>query len=379
MHLYWIWLALARELSLRKKLELLQHFSSPEAIYEQEYLPNGIVLSKNLTPAETVLKKCRRRGIQILCMGESQYPVALKNISDPPLVLYCLGQLPDMQAQPVIGVVGTRKASSYGLRMAQTISAQLAQGGALLVSGGAAGVDAEALKGALTQDKPCVAVLGTGVDVVYPTSNRKLFMDLEEKGCLLSEYPPGTGARPWQFPARNRIISGLSAGVLVVEAPEKSGALITARDAMEQGRDVFVIPGNIDSLTCIGSNQLLQEGALAAMSAEDILRQYTARYPRLEMQPKAKRKKQKEKIAAEEDKINIDNTVAKPYSDGVAPSQTLTQEEAQVLACVERKAVPMDSVLSRLDIPAPTALRLLTKLSLMGMVTIHPGKLVSRN
>ena len=374
---YWVWLALAKELSLRKKLALLEHFSGPEAIYQLATLPDGTEMSKDLTPAETVMKKCRRRGIRILPFGDPKYPALLRNISDPPLVLYCLGQVPDTQSQPVIGVVGTRKASPYGLRMAKEISRQLSAGGGLVVSGGAAGVDAQALWGALEGEMPCIAVLGCGVDVVYPTENRKLFMRLEEKGCLISEYPPGTGVKPWQFPARNRIISGISNGVLVVEAPEKSGALITARDAMEQDRDVYVIPGNIDMNSCAGSNLLLQEGAVAALSGWDILRQYTGKYPQLRKPSKPALNVSKEEKEPAENKKGIDNPAPKPYSDGVTEEKLLTEEEMKVLACVSREALPMDTVIGKLDIPAPTVLRLLTRLSLMGRVVIHPGKLVS--
>ena len=382
MQLYWVWFALLPELTLRKKIALLERFADPEEIYMETCMPDGEVLDHDLTRAEQILSQCRRKGIQILPIGDTAYPARLRNISDPPVVLYYSGILPDFDSIPAIGIVGTRKASGYGLRMAAAISEQIARCGALVVSGGAAGIDSDALKGGLAAQMPTVVVLGCGVDVTYPVSNRKLFADIKETGCLISEYPPETGPKPWHFPERNRIISGISNGVLVIEAPKKSGALITARDAMDQGRDVYVVPGNIDLDTCEGSNLLLQEGAGAAFSGWDVVRQYAAQYPGIRQYQPEKQSpspEPEEVPSAACDKKDIDNSASKPYIDLVNEHSQLTEQELAVLACIDRKAMPIDGVIARADLPAATVLSVLTKLSIKGIVLNHPGKLVSRN
>ena len=267
MLIHWIWLAHRPGVSDRMKVRLLQHFREPEDIYfadgEAYRHVEGMTAEaaeglkdKNLTAAEDILESCRREGLHILTFQDAAYPSKLKNIADPPILLYYKGQLPDLDALPVIGVVGTRKASAYGMQTAKRMGYQIGKCGGIVVSGMAYGIDGMAMSGALTAGQITVGVLGCGADIVYPLSNRALFRDVQQYGCILSEFAPGTQPARWTFPKRNRIISGLSDGVLLVEAPEGSGALITARRALEQGRDVFVVPGNIDQPGFVGSNQL---------------------------------------------------------------------------------------------------------------------------
>ena len=268
MLVHWIWLSTRRSISDRVKAELVRHFQDPEVIYfadaetfsQIENLSDegkAALADKNLTDAQKILRDCRRENLGILTYQDAAYPARLKNISDPPLVFYYKGRLPDFDGSPLIGVVGTRKASSYGMNAAKKLGYQIARCGGTVVSGMAYGIDGMATRGALSAGMPAVGILGCGADIVYPASNRGLFEDMEQYGCLLSEFTPGTPPMPHNFPKRNRIISGLSCGVLVVEAPEKSGALITAQLALDQGRDVFVVPGNIDVDTFVGSNRLL--------------------------------------------------------------------------------------------------------------------------
>ena len=382
MQLYWIWLSLLEELSLREKLGLLERFSDPEEIYTGARLPDGSEPNRDLTKAKQMENLCLRRGICILPISDTRYPARLRNIIDPPLVLYYRGNLPDFEAVPCIGVVGTRKASEYGLRMAEKISAEIASCGAVVISGGAAGIDTKALMGAHKVRKPTVTVLGCGVDVAYPPKNRKLFGELIEDGCLLSEYPPGTDPKPWHFPQRNRIISGICNGLLVVEAPVRSGALITANLAAEQGRDVFVIPGNIDSEFSKGSNKLLQDGAGAVFSGWDAVAPYGEQYPGVaRMQPEEiiGKEEPKKRSGKKVDKKDIDNPATKPYSVMVNNNLQLTEQEARILECVPYTATDMDAVIESTGEPAAEVLRVLTRMSLTGMVVIHPGKLVSRN
>ena len=251
---YWLWLASRRNLSPREQLAVLRHFGTPEAAYcaeksalsEVEGLRSTASLEdKSLMEPEEILNECYRKQISILTYQDAAYPDRLRSIDDPPMVLYYQGTVPAIDTEPVIAVVGTRKASAYGLVQAKQLGYQLGRMGAIVVSGGADGIDTMAMKGALTAGAPVIGVLGCGVDVVYPAANRSLFEDVRTRGWLVSEYPPGTAAIGAHFPVRNRILSALSLGVLVVEAPEKSGALITARRALEQGRDVFALPANV--------------------------------------------------------------------------------------------------------------------------------------
>jgi len=279
MLIHWIWLATRPHMTDWVKATLVRHFGDAESVYFagdysgiEGLTQEGIeaLKDRNLTPAEEILAQCDREGLQILTYQDAAYPKRLQNIPDPPLVFYYKGRLPDFDGLPLIGVVGTRRASAYGLTAAKRMGYQIARCGGVVVSGMAAGIDGMSMKGALTAGGTVVGVLGCGADVVYPIGNRSLFSDTARYGCILSEFPPGTPPVKWNFPKRNRVISGLSCGVLVVEAPEKSGALITARQAADQGRDVFVVPGNIDVDTFVGSNRLLRDGATAVSSGWDI-------------------------------------------------------------------------------------------------------------
>lgn len=391
MLLYWLWLSLMEELSRKQKLELLQQFSDPEDIYLCKDFSHiqGLtqsqleaLLDKDMHEAEKLRNICRRKNIQVLTIQEEQYPARLRNIADPPLVLYCKGVLPDFSQMPAIGMVGTRKATAYGLNIARQFGGQIAQCGGLVVSGGAAGVDTMALQGALDVAGQTVAVLGCGVDVVYPRTNRRLFMQIEERGCLLSEYLPGTQPKPWHFPERNRIISGISNGVLVIEAPAKSGALITARDALEQGRDVYAVPANIDMPTCAGSNALLGDGATAVFTGWDVLKEYAPQYPDRVMQRSTMPVKPGSRVAQPVqlpvvDKKDIDIPANNSYSVTVDGDTSLTPAESKVLACLSRTPRHMDELIAQLDMPAGEIMTAVTKLSLKGMAISHPGRLVS--
>lgn len=287
---YWVWLTTLPGLGERAKLQLLAHFGSPEEIY---FAPEGELLlaegitklqaallaDKSLDRAEKVLEDCARDGQFLLTMDDAGYPARLRNIYDPPLLLYGKGSLPLFDDEVAVTVVGTRDCTPYGVRAASQLGYELARQGALLVSGMAKGIDGAAMRGALQAGGFTAAVLGGGVDVVYPAENRRLYEDIAATGVLLSEYPPGTEPLPGHFPVRNRIISGLSLASLVVEAPVRSGALITAHAALDQGRDVFAVPGPIDAAASVGCNRLIRDGAGLAASGWDILSVYHSRFP----------------------------------------------------------------------------------------------------
>lgn len=208
-------------------------------------------------------------GSEFIAITDSVYPDRLKNIPDPPPYLYLSGDAGILES-PCLALVGSRKPSDYGLRVAKDIAGQLASTGVTIISGLAQGIDSAAHEGALNSGGNTAAVFGCGLDVIYPPGNRKLADRIREKGCLISEFPRGTKPEPFNFPFRNRIISGLSDGVLVVEAKVQSGALITANLALEQGRDVLAIPGNIDNKLSDGPNNLLRNGAIPVLTANDI-------------------------------------------------------------------------------------------------------------
>lgn len=417
MLIHWIWLATRPNMNDREKLAVLEHFGDPEDVFyaDQEALKAmeeltenaaAAVLDKDLHPAGAVLRECMDKGIRICTYHDGAYPGRLKNIADPPLVLYYKGHLPDLDGGPVIAVVGTRDCSPYGINAATRISRQIVRCGGIIVSGLAAGIDAAAMRGALSADGSAVGVLGCGVDVVYPVCNRSLFADTERYGCLMSEFPPGTPPYKWNFPKRNRIMSGLSNGVLVVEAPYKSGALITARQAADQGRDVFVVPGNIDVDTCRGSNDLLRQGAIAVSRGWDVISEYAALYPdkicrddaavrpagftgnvmeeggaEEKALPKvAQKAKIPEKNRASDkkkEKKPIDNGEKPPYDFIRDTLAGLPEDERAVAALLEKGEQPVDDVIAQCDLPAGGVLSALTMLEIKGIVERRPGKRVA--
>lgn len=289
MDKHWVWLTTRKGIGAGGCVRLLRRFGSAERVFEgtrHGFERDGQVerrwidslCDKDLSEAEAILRRCDEAGIRILRYDDPLYPERLRCISDPPALLYYRGTMPAFDGEAAIAVVGSRRCSAYGLLSAKKISTMIARCGGVVLSGGARGIDTMALRGALEATTPVVCVCGCGLDVVYPRENRYLFTEILHHGCLISEYPPGTPPLPSNFPVRNRILSGLSLGVLVIEAPEKSGALITADLALEQGRDVFAVPGNIGVKQCEGSNRLLREGAILVQDGWDLLREYEPQF-----------------------------------------------------------------------------------------------------
>ena len=415
MLIHWIWLS-TRDMTDREKMAVLEHFRDPEDVYFADAgayaLVEGIsedailtLKDKNLLPAEQVLADCARERIQIMTIRDGAYPTRLKNISDAPLVLYWKGKLPELDGRPAIGVVGTRKATVYGMTAAKRMGYQIGKCGGTVVSGMAYGIDGMAMQGALSAGAFVVGVLGCGADQIYPKSNRALFGDLERFGCLISEFVPGTPPYKWNFPKRNRIISGLCDGVLVVEAPEKSGALITARQAAEQGRDVFVVPGNIDVPSCAGSNALMRDGAIMVTSGWDVVSEYAHLYPdkvrrdntpaHLTVYPdevakaaredrpeakvaqKPKLPKKNPENATQIDKKDIDNHAANAYSDGIVIPADLNDTEKAIVLQLQNGEQLVDDVVAATGLPTGTVLASLTMLEVRGIVRTLPGRRVT--
>ena len=286
--IYWIWLAECLGPGSRNLHYLLDRYASPYDVFraqseELERLELGdrvieALCNKNMTEAYAINDYCVSHNIGILTYANEYYPAKLRLIPDPPAVLYFIGELPNTGDFVSIGVVGTRKMSEYGKRSAYKIGYELASAGIVVVSGMALGVDAVAACGAIRAGGKTVAVLGCGVDTVYPKEHGKLYENIIKNGAVISEYPPTTEVRPHHFPCRNRIISGMTNGTLVVECDKKSGAMITAERAIEQGKDIFAIPGNLDNTNSLGTNKLIHDGAQIVLKTEDILKNYEFYY-----------------------------------------------------------------------------------------------------
>lgn len=408
MLIHWIWLATRPALSHRQKLAMLHAFSDAEDVFfaardsyrnVEGITQEGIeaLADKDLTQAEKILDDCVRENIQICTYTDVMYPARLKNISDPPLLLYYRGNLMSLDTQPVIAVVGTRKASAYGMTTASRMGYQIARCGGILVSGLAEGIDGSAMKGALTAGGSIIGVLGCGVDIVYPAMHRSLYRDTERNGCLISEYPPGTRPFSWNFPRRNRIMSGLSNGILVVEAPYQSGSLITARLALDQGRDVFVVPGNIDVETCQGSNALLRDGAIAVSSGWDVVSEYAHLYPDkvlrdstapkqiipqergnvLRVAQKTAFSRKKEASDKKTEEKPVDNAEKQSYSNRQELFDSLSEQERGLLEPLKQGEASVDDLIAASGLPTGKVLAMLTMLQIRGVVRLLPGKRIA--
>jgi DNA processing protein len=279
--LEWAGLLLTPGLGAVRARKLVEHFGSPEAVFAaslthleetgiQAVSAQSIATGKSAELAREELARASAAGVSLVSLDDFAYPLRLKEIYDPPLLLYVRGA-PQILMQPGVAVVGTRHPTPYGPGMAERLACDLAAQGLVIISGMARGVDSAAHRGAISAKGKTVAVFGTGVDVIYPKENSRLSEQiLGLGGALISEFPLGTFAAPQNFPIRNRIISGMSLGVLVVEAAEYSGTRITARMAIEQDRDVFAVPGNVTSKNSWGPNTLIKQGAKLVATWEDV-------------------------------------------------------------------------------------------------------------
>ncbi len=280
--LYWTWLSFRLGAASPYLNILLSRYASPKNIFDAENseilslekIPESVKMrltDKSLDRVERILEKCRASGIGVMTYDDPRYPRILKFIDKPPAVLYFKGCPVDFDSRLCVSIVGTRQMSDYGRDMAYRFAYDLSSAGAIVVSGMALGVDGMSAAGALDAQAPTVAVLGGGVDVIYPRVHKKLYDGILKNGLILSEYPPGSEPDASHFPQRNRIISGLSRCTLVVESPERGGSLITAEYASKQGRPVFAIPGALDMPYSVGTNNLIKGGAKMATSALDII------------------------------------------------------------------------------------------------------------
>ena len=359
----WLALSLAPGIGYRTLHRLIRHFGSPGQVFtsrrrELKEIPGlkekTIDAIKSSALRETAQKEMSRLlslGIQIIQWGTEKYPNYLANISDPPPLLYLKGTLLPEDGRAV-AVVGSRQASAYGLSVCEKICKELAWHGWTVVSGMARGIDSAAHRGALEGGGRTLAVWGTGLDVVYPTENRALSQEIAASGAVLSEFPLGTPPEPGNFPVRNRIISGLSLGVTVVEATVRSGSLITARMALDQGRQVFAVPGPIGRPTVEGSHRLIKEGAKLVESAEDIIE---------ELLPMVDRKLHRE---------------IKTLPIGEQPK--LNDKERQLWELLGMDPLHIDAIARAVDLALAETAEILLRLEIKGLIKQLPGTFFMR-
>ena len=296
---YWIWLSLCLDAGSPHLIPLLNRFADPKRIYKTPVkdLQNSFIASagelknfnnKNLDKAYSIIEECKESKINIITFYDKRYPQSLREIPNPPACLYIKGKLQDFNGIPIICLVGSRKISEYGKLVAWSLAGRLSYGGMMVLSGGAMGGDASAHQGALAVGGSTIAVIPCGLNYDYLKTNLFLRNLITDNGCLISEFPPSTPLYKNAFQLRNRLLSALSLGVVVIEAPEKSGTLITVKYALEQGKDVFVVTGRPDDPNYAGSNKLLKDGAKPIFEADDIFCEYQNRYPNVIDSEKAK-------------------------------------------------------------------------------------------
>lgn len=408
---YWVWLSALTNLRPETRSKLIYAFDDPEKLYfsDERAVSEHISLNaqerrllsdKSLERAERILEKCTEDGIHLYTMNDSAYPRRLSNIYAPPILIYVKGKLPDIDEEVAIAVVGTRSATPYGIKMGRKIGFEITRGGGLVVSGLAAGVDSAAAEGALRAGGACIGVLGCAIDDVYPSFNSGLYSDVSAAGALISEYPPETPIAKKNFPERNRIISGLSLGVTVIEAPKISGAIITAESALEQGREVFAVPGNVDALNSVGTNMLISEGALLVTSGWDVLDEFRGRFPNKIMEPDKKGKEfaytaeesadlqQKlapetgEKFAVLRKKTvrkDVDNKKEREYINLQGQLFGLSETQLKIIAAIGEGSKHIDDIIDCTAMSAASVLSEMTVLQIKGFVIQEPGKRFSLN
>ncbi len=364
---YYVWLQQCIGQGSKSVAKLFEKDLTPQDIYNLDFEKLiGLkiftkkeidkIKSLSITVSDDILKQCKTEKIEIITYKSKKFPEGLRNIYNPPLVLYIKGDMPDFDNIPAVAIVGPRKVSEFGKKSAYALGYRLAKSGITVVSGGAIGADTYAHIGALKAGGKTVLVMGCGFGVSYLEENRALREHVVNYGCLISEYPPNTPASRFTFPIRNRLISALSLGTVLVEAPNRSGSLITANHALEQGKDLFVIPGSPERDEYKGSNALLRDGAKPLLDASDIFSEYIVRFPDKIDIEKAYKKEPKISKAEENKKIL---------------NETLSNEAKIVYNCLDTKRFYPDELNTGLE--AGKLLSALTELEMEFIIRAIPG------
>ncbi len=365
--IYYIWLQLCVAQGSRSVSRLYEKGITAKQVFEKDFEGRKAlkIFTKTelerldeslLSKADAILKDCQKDNIRVITIYDENYPNVLRGIFNPPLVLYVKGELLDFDNTPTISIVGPRNVSKFGKKAAYSLGYRLAKSGMNVVSGGAIGSDTYAHIGALKAKGKTALVMGCGFNVSYLEENRALREHIQNCGCLITEYPPNTPATRFTFPIRNRIISALSLGTILVEAPKRSGALITANHALEQGKDVFVIPGSPDLNEYKGSNALLRDGAKPLLDTSDVFNEYISLFP---------------------DKIDIEKAFKKepkpenPKKNKKILNETLSNEAKIVYNCLDTHRFYPDELNTGLE--AGKLLSALTELEMEFIIKALPG------
>lgn len=389
-NIYWIWLS--RTLGAGAKIaDIINYFGSPEKLYmagEREWRISGILTAKQIaslskfSPSQCgdIIKLCIDNGWQTVTPDDAEYPKRLLEIPDYPAILFVWGDKSVLQDEVLISIVGTRKASGYSVRVTEALAKRLALSGVTVVSGGALGVDSASHWGAVSANGKTIAVLGCGLGCDYLKENEALRREVSKHGAVITEYFPFTPASKTTFPMRNRIISGISLGTVVIEAGERSGSLITARLALEQGRDVFAVPGDIISSAFTGTNRLIHDGAKPVFSALDILEEYYYNYSqKLNIAeaglPLGETIRQSSMQTAEKTNNNFvrsANNMPKPTNRTLPDG--ISENAKKVYSVLGEKPIHIDEISEKAALTTPQTLATLTELELFSLIELTNGK-----
>lgn len=393
---YWVWLS-ALQMHPKVKHILLSAFDGdPMELYfsdEKRLLAVDGVTDKDvaqmgrreLDTAMKILSQCEQEGISAVALQDAAYPRRLQNIYAPPVVLYVKGRLPAIDEEPAIAVIGTRDPTPYGVKMGRRMGYEITKCGGLVLSGLTRGIDRLGAEGALRAGGRVVGVLATGLDAAVGG----IYDDVASTGALVSEYPPGTLTHKTHFRQRNRVTAGLSEGVVVVEAPEKSGALLFVDDALEQGKEIFAVPGNADAPNSVGTNQMIRDGAKAVSTGWDVMCEFEGLYRgKIHHPGESALKIPQEDPSEYADFVMVRHPAAKKVIDKKKPEEYIDLEkqleglselQLTIVAAMSEPSIHIDDLIEATKLDAGTVLSELTVLEIEGMVTQEPGKRFTLN
>ena len=393
---YWLWLSTSPRIGPRAVTALLTHYGSPEKMFFApvgeitRLLPYNIdgaeeLERRDLDGAKRILDKCDDTGIDIITIDEPEYPERLRNIHLPPAIIYVKGKLRDIDNEPAVAVIGTRKASPYGMKMGMRMGYEIAKCGGTVISGLTAGIDSAAAEGALKAGGRVIGVLG----VPHEKDRGRFSRDIAMNGAIVSEYAPGTKPYSSFFRARNRITSGLSLGTVVIEAPLKSGTRLFVNEAADQGKEIFAVPGNADLANCEGTNQLIKEGAKPVTTGWEVMSEFQAFYPdKLHdvafpptdgVLPTPVSEPKKSTESKKPAKKTVDKAPAAAYIDLQKQLDGLSPSQLKIIGAMEENSVQVDTIIERSGLQPAKVLADLTMLQIKGFVRQESGKRFALN
>lgn len=400
---YWVWFASLEELRATEKSAVLNAYGDPEAVF---FAPKGdlnrveglretaaeALEKRDLSAANRILAACEEEHIRVVPLCDALYPRRLRQIYAPPPVLYLRGRLCDLDEEAAIAVVGTRSATPYGLSVARELTGGIVRCGGAILSGLGSGIDGEAAKAALEAGGICVGVLGTS----HREARGWLARQMADYGLLVSEYAPGTVSQRYFFRDRNRITAGLSVGALVVEAPAKSGALLFAEEAAELGREVFAVPGAVDAVNSVGTNNLIKDGAVPVTCAWDVMQDFAGLFPGKIRHAESKTAKPLLQCAEERlaikpappevaaegpapDKKAVDSERQQDYIDWKDQLSSLSEDQLKIVSAIGKDASHIDDIVEETGLGAARVLAQLTVLEIKGFIRREAGRRVALN